>query len=157
MEDSSCHPQRQEQEPQTSEQWSSSQTLTPLGIKLLQIQVQCYCWRCAARIIAVNVYLSLQPMCELLFLSSFCALTWSDIHTVVKCSSVAGLIFEKVCLKESMLYWHPSSLLSTIAFSYQVLQVLQLLVLHLCGTQSTLETAWTAFQYLLVPTSQPCL
>jgi len=32
----------------------------------------------------------------LFFPSSFCALTWGDVHTVTKCTNIAGLIFEKV-------------------------------------------------------------
>jgi len=107
MEGSAYQPQQQDPEPQASEQWSLCQTLAPLGQKLLQMQVVTESLSSSSSLLQMNTLcdkvnpiclnaLSLQPMCELLFLSSFCALTWGDVHTVTKCTNIAGLIFEKV-------------------------------------------------------------
>ena len=40
--------------------------------------------------------LLIQEMCELLFLSSFCGLAWSDSQSSNKCIRIAGVLFEKV-------------------------------------------------------------
>ena len=40
--------------------------------------------------------LSMQPLNELLFISAFGGLSWSDTQTATKCTNIAGLLLEKV-------------------------------------------------------------